>query len=257
MRVPKFSLLLFVPMLMLASQGARAASQTPNVLAVSPATGIEAQFVARLKEAFSHKMDLPQDSFEVRAEKLVFFPAVASDTLAKSEILDVMGLGTSGAQRIDGLFTMSVTLRAPDKSVREHQVSGLLTVVGPVWVTTGVINRGHVISASDLQIVRLPWSQLATGVALTRKEALLGRASRNLLNSGTPLFGSFLETAPSVQTGDTVELTVQSGPGVLIRSRAVAKQDGRVGDFIRVEQSDTRKPLQALVTGDKSVEVQL
>jgi len=257
MRVPKFSLLLLVPMLMLLSQGARATALNVEPEVASGASGIEAQFVSRLKETFSQRMDIPADSFDVRAEKLVFFPAVTPDVLAKSEILDVMGIGTSGAQRIDGLFTLSVTLRGPDKSVREHQVSGLLSVVGPVWVTTSIINRGHVIAPSDLQIIRLPWSQLATGVALTRKDALLGRASRNLLSSGTPLFGSFLETAPSVQTGDTVELTVQSGPGVLIRSRAVAKQAGRVGDFIRVEQSDTRKPLQALVTGEKSVEVQL
>jgi flagella basal body P-ring formation protein FlgA len=225
--------------------------------ATQPTASVEAQFVSRLKQTFAAKMVLPAESFDVRAENLTFFPAVSPEAFSGAEILDVMGLGTAGASRVDGLFTMSLTLKYLDQSVREHQVSGLMHVTGPVWVSKGILNRGRILAASDIELVRLPWSQLATGVALTRKEDLVGRSVRKYLASGTPLFGSFLETAASVNMGDTVELTVQSGPGVMIRSRAVAKQSGRVGEFIRVEQSDTRKPLQALVTGDKSVEVQL
>jgi flagella basal body P-ring formation protein FlgA len=231
------------------SQGLRASTQ--------PTASVETQFVSRLKQAFASKMEMPAESFDVRAENLRFFPALSTEVLSGSEILDVMGLGAAGASRIDGLFAMSITLKYPDHSVREHQVSGLMHVTGPVWVTKEILNRGRIVTAGDIELIRLPWSQLATGVALTRKDDLVGRAVRKYLARGTPLFGTFLETAASVNMGDTVELTVQSGPGVMIRSRAVAKQSGRVGEFIRVEQSDTRKPLQALVTGDKSVEVQL
>lgn len=223
----------------------------------APSTSLESQFVARLKKSFSEKMDLPPEAFEVRAENLQFFPAIAPEFAARVEILDVMGLGTAGANRIDGLFTLSLSLKYPDASVHEHQISGLMSVVGPVWVSKRILNRGEIVQASDLSMIRLPWSQLATGVALTRQDELVGRSVRKLLNVGTPMLGAFLEAAPSVKTGDLVELTVQSGPGVLIRSRAIAKQTGRVGEYIRVEQSDTRKPLQAIVTGEKSVEVQL
>jgi flagella basal body P-ring formation protein FlgA len=229
-----------------------------SVAAATQATAsVETQFVSRLKQTFAAKMEMPVESFDVRAENLSFFPVVPQEALPGAEILDVMGLGTAGASRIDGLFAMSVTLKYPDHSVREHQISGLLHVTGPVWVSKEILNRGRVLTANDVELIRLPWSQLATGVALTRKDELVGRAVRKYLARGTPLFASFLETAASVNMGDTVELTVQSGPGVMIRSRAVAKQSGRVGEFIRVEQSDTRKPLQALVTGEKSVEVQL
>lgn len=218
---------------------------------------VEAQFVSRLRETFGERMGLPADSFDVRAENLFFFPAIAPEALAQAEVLEVMGLGTAGAQRVDGLFTMSVSLRYADRSVREHQVSGLLHVTGPVWVAKDVLNRGRMVDAQSIALIRMPWAQLASGVALTRKEDLVGRSLRKLVGRGTPLLTGFLEAPASVKLGDVVELTVQSGPGVMIRSRAVAKQTGRVGEFIRVEQSDTRKPLQALITGDKSVEVQL
>jgi flagella basal body P-ring formation protein FlgA len=247
MRVSK--LFLALVLMVAGSTGVRAATQST--------TSVEAQFVSRLKQAFATKMEMPAESFDVRTENLTFFPAVSPETLSGAEILDVMGLGTAGASRIDGLFAMSVTIKYPDHSVREHQISGLMHVTGPVWVSKEILNRGRVLTANDIELIRLPWSQLATGVALTRKDDLVGRAVRKYLARGTPLFGTVLETAASVNMGDTVELTVQSGPGVMIRSRAVAKQSGRVGEFIRVEQSDTRKPLQALVTGEKSVEVNL
>ena len=249
-RVSNAIVVVMVMVLSWVSVGAQASSQAAGV-------SIETQFVVHLKKSFAEKMEIPADSFEVRAENLQFFPAIAPDLLTRVQIQDVMGLGTAGANRVDGLFTLSLSLKYPDSSVREHQISGLLNVVGPVWVSKRVLNRGEVIQSSDLTLVRLPWSQLATGVALTRQDELVGRSLRKLLNVGTPMLGAFLETTPSVKTGDLVEHTVQSGPGVLIRSRAIAKQAGRLGEFIRVEQSDTRKPLQALVTGDKMVEVQL
>jgi len=251
--VPKtlpWMLNVFLLMLCFSGTGARASNRTES-------PSLEGQFVARLRTSFAERMDLPADIFDVRAENLVFFPPLPLGLARQPELLDVMGIGSAGASRIDGLFTMSVTLKYPDGTVREHQVSGLMQVSGPVWVAKQTLNRGHVLAADDLAMQRLPWSQLATGVALTRKDELVGRASRSLIQVGAPLYAAVLEIAPSVKTGDLVELTVQSGPGVMIRSRAVARQTGRVGDFIRVEQSDTRKPLQALVTGDKTVEVQL
>ncbi len=217
----------------------------------------EGQFVSRLKTLFAERMALEPDAFELRTESLSFYPAIPADLISRVKILEIMGLGTVGAQRPDGLFAMSVSLKFPDASVREHQVSGLLHVTGPVWVTRENLNRGRVVQVQDLELVRMPWAQLATGVALTSSDELVGRSLRRLVNRGTPLMAAFLETAPSVKVGDLVELTVQAGPGVFIRSRAVARQEGRLGESIRVEQSDTRRTLQAVVTGDKAVEVQL
>jgi flagella basal body P-ring formation protein FlgA len=219
-------------------------------------SSLEEQFSQKLKHYFADRMNLSANDFEVHVTNLIIYPEPAQGR-AGLRLVEIMGLGASGSQRFDGLFTVSSTLQNANQQISEHQISGMMSVVGPVWVSAGILNRGKIVKESDLALIRLPWRNLASGVALSNKNEIVGRSVKRFVGRGEALFADLLEEAASVNVGDLVELTVQSGPGVMIRSRAVAKQKGRVGDYIRVEQADTRKPLRGLVTGNKEVEVRL
>lgn len=222
----------------------------------SSGQSLEEQFEDKLQHYFSDRMNVSASEFEVNVANLVIYPEI-NEGRDGAKLIEIMGLGSSGSQRFDGLFTVSSTMQNIRNQISEHQISGIMSVTGPVWVSSAILNRGKVIDDSDLALIRLPWKNLATGVALTSKNDMVGRSVKRFIGRGASISNDLLEESPSVKAGDIVELTVQSGPGVMIRSRAVAKQKGRVGDYIKVEQSDTRKLLQALVTGEKQVEVQL
>lgn len=217
---------------------------------------LEKQFSQKLQQHFADRMNLSPSDFEVNVNNLIIYPEPAQGR-SGLRLVEIMGLGSNGSQRFDGLFAVSSTLQNANQQISEHQISGIMSVVGPVWVSAAILNRGKIVGESDLALTRLPWRNLASGVALSSKNEMVGRSVKRFVGRGAPLFADLLEEVASVNPGDLVELTVQSGPGVMIRSRAVAKQKGRVGDYIRVEQADTRKPLQVLVTGNKEVEVRL
>jgi flagella basal body P-ring formation protein FlgA len=108
-----------------------------------------------------------------------------------------------------------------------------------------------------LQLARLSRRSLPTGAALRTPADLTARRGRQTKNAGVALHLGQLDEAPAVKAGDVVEITVISGNGVLIRTRAVARAGGRIGDVIRVEQSDTQKTLSAVISGLRKAEVRL
>lgn len=217
---------------------------------------LEKQLENKFKEHFSTKMELSPEDFDLRVENIVLYPNI-EESLNSMRLIELMGFGALGSQRMDGLFTLSATFQSSAGKITEHQISGLIHVSGPVWVSANNLNRGKIIVETDLALVKMPWKTLASGIAMTSRKDMLGHSVTRFVNRGSPMSMESLEPASSVKVGDLVELTVQSGPGVLIRSRAIARQKGRIGEFIRVEQEDTRKSLQVVVTGDKQVGVQL
>ena len=200
------------------------------------------------------------EEFHVEIESLRVTPSLPQFTA--SSRVEVMGLGSSGARRLDGLFNLSASIfEAGDGlnvgQTHEVQLSGVLKVTGPVYIAKNNLPRGRILETNDLSRIVMPWRTLPTGAAGVPVAELLGRRVRAMIVAGEPVFPLQLDEPFAVKSGDPVELVVMSGPGVIIRSRGIAKQEGRVGDLIRIEQPDTKKVLSGQIVGDKSVEVRL
>jgi flagella basal body P-ring formation protein FlgA len=198
--------------------------------------------------------DISVDVESVRVEGLFDVSHVKS--------VQVLGLDSLSGRRMEGLFLLPTVVSLSDKApgkIREVEVqaSGLLRVTGPVWVAKKALPRGHVLEDSDLVMTRLPWRVLPTGSAALPKSELVGRRVKSLVSAGSPFQPMLLDEPFAVKTGEMIEITVLSGPGVFIRSRGVSKGEGRVGDVIRVHQPESKKMLSGVVTGDKAVEVRL
>lgn len=201
----------------------------------------------------SKTMKVPASQLSVSLEALRISPTLPD---LKVYSVQVLGLGTEGSNRLDGMVTLTVMV-GDGRSPVELSLSGLMKVVGPVVLARQVLPRGRLIGVGDLETKILPWKNLPTGAAGIVETALLGRRVKAFINSGAPVWAGMLEEQVAIRSGDQVEITVLSGPGVIIHSRGVARGEGRVGEVIRIEQPDTRKILPATVVGDKAVEVRL
>jgi len=216
---------------------------------------LEHSFADLLVGQMSSKMDLDSSLFEVTVSNLLIMPPVeASD---KIELLEIFALGTHGSSRIDGLISVPASIRINQQSIEEVTLSGLVKVTGPVWVAASTLNRDQVISADSMRLTTMPWSRLPSNAFLTSQSDLNGRALKRTVSRGSILYPELLRGPSAVKIGSAVVLTVQSGPGVIIRSRALAKQAGSIGEVIRVEQLETKKIVRGLITGPNKVEVQL
>jgi len=103
----------------------------------------------------------------------------------------------------------------------------------------------------------LPWSRLPNGAAATGLNQILGQRVTQGITGGDVIYGGVLDAPLDVRSGDLVELTVLSGPGVIIRSRGKAQQEGRKGDLVRILQPDTKKSLTGVIVGERAVEIRL
>ena len=114
------------------------------------------------------------------------------------------------------------------------------------------IERGEVLQASDLTEVRRP--QAESGAVLTDGKAAVGLAARHALRPGQPLATNDLMKPEVVARNDTVTIVYQV-PGITLTLRGQAKDAGALGDTISVVNTETKRVMQAVVSGPGRVMV--
>ncbi len=235
-----------------------------NVFASAPTTpgkrGVFEQFESSLSqnlaEQLAQKMGVSASEFVIQFENLKIRPSLPQLDNYK---LQILGLGALGSRRFDGLMTLNVLLESVEGNHKpiELLVTGQSKVLGPVLVSQRTLQKGERFEESHLSYQKMPWSVLPTTALGTHYHTVLGKAARSLVSPGQIIVPENIEEPSFVNNGDAIELTVFSGPGVIIRSRGIARQSGKMGESVKIEYSETKKQLMGLVTGKKSVEVRL
>jgi len=114
------------------------------------------------------------------------------------------------------------------------------------------IDRGELIKASDLTVVKRPKAESAA--ALTDGNAVVGLAARHALRPGQPLAAADLMKPEIVARNDTVTIVYQV-PGITLTLRGQAKDAGALGDTISVVNVETKRVVQAVVSGPDRVAI--
>jgi flagellar basal body P-ring formation protein FlgA len=113
------------------------------------------------------------------------------------------------------------------------------------------VERGEVLKASDLTVVRRPKS---VDGAMTDLDDVVGRAARHQLRPGQPLHAADLMKPDIVQRNDTVTIVYQV-PGLTLTLRGQAQEAGALGDSIGVLNLESKRVVQAVVSAPGRVAV--
>lgn len=128
-------------------------------------------------------------------------------------------------------------------------------VVEKVVLARNLISRGQLIQRSDLELCALELSQIK-GQPLTDIEMLSGkRASRHIYPKQVILEND-VEIPPVVKRGDKVKIVVYFS-NLTATARGVVRENGRIGDKIKVVNIDSKKSLYATVIDHKTVRIDL
>ncbi len=114
------------------------------------------------------------------------------------------------------------------------------------------IERGELLKASDLTMVRRPKAE--AGAALTDGDAAVGLAARHALRPDQPLAAADLMKPEIVARNDSVTIIYQV-PGITLTLRGQAKDAGAIGDTISVVNTESKRVMQAVVSGPDRVTV--
>ncbi len=152
-----------------------------------------------------------------------------------------------------GSNTLIVDYLLQGKLVARVRMLGYVEVMLPVVVLKRPLPRQAIIRAEDLGLENRPLTRLAKDVILDPKEAI-GLQTRVSLRAGAVLRKSVLERPPIIKRGSLVRIVAQ-GKNFTVSAIGEARQNGRLGEIIRVRNLSSKREIFAQVVDQKTVRV--
>jgi flagella basal body P-ring formation protein FlgA len=131
--------------------------------------------------------------------------------------------------------------------------TGVVTETTEAVVVTRPIAQGDVFKSSDVMIERRPKGELA-GAPVPLVEEVLGLAARRALQPGRVIRHADLTKPELVARNETVTI-IYEVPGIVLTIRGKAMEPGALGDLINVLNVQSKRTVQATVTGPGRVTV--
>ncbi|MGL4636745.1 MAG: flagellar basal body P-ring formation chaperone FlgA [Beijerinckiaceae bacterium] len=137
--------------------------------------------------------------------------------------------------------------------VTPGKVVGSVADVVRVPVLSRAILRGDVVVASDITMERRRRSDMGPDV-FTDIAKVVGNAARRPLPRGTLLREADIQRPEAVERNANVIMSYEN-PGLQLAMRGKAQQAGAIGDVIQVQNINSKKIVEATVTGPGRVTV--
>ncbi len=156
-------------------------------------------------------------------------------------------------ERRTGRFTATVTAPADHPSPASLVVTGRVYKVIEVPVLNRRVPKGGVITADDIDWVRLPAMQVRRNI-IVDQDRLLGKTPRRGLRAGQPIRNGDVQAPVVVAKGSLVTMTLKTRSMVLT-SKGRAIENGAIGDTVRIMNTQSKTVIEAVVAGANRVTV--
>jgi flagella basal body P-ring formation protein FlgA len=153
------------------------------------------------------------------------------------------------SRRFDALIelTGAATRRAPIR------LMGMLTETFEAAVPLRTLAQGEIVKASDLTLARRPKSELVPAT-VTNVEQAAGLIAKRALAAGKPIRQTDLMKPELVARNETVTIVFEV-PGITLTTRGKALEAGAQDDLVNVLNVQSKRTVQATVTGPGRVTV--
>lgn len=149
----------------------------------------------------------------------------------------------------------SLTVQCPEAPYWKILLPVSIALYDDVLITSRPVLRGELLDSTSVKIKKQNISGLRQGYY--RKDAdLTHLQSRRNLRSGTVLTPTAVSQRLMVKSGQLVTIVLDY-KGIAIRTTGKALQSARLGDVIRVKNSQTSKVVEGIVQGDALVRVNI
>lgn len=132
----------------------------------------------------------------------------------------------------------------PGLATAQDQPAPLRKVV----VATGLLQRGMRLNANQVSLVERPANSLPLN-ALERIEDVVNAELVRDVPGGSPLRSQDIRPALMVKRGQLVMLSTGAVAGLRVVARLEAMQDGRMGEQIKLKNTESGRQVSAVVTG--------
>jgi flagella basal body P-ring formation protein FlgA len=131
-------------------------------------------------------------------------------------------------------------------------VTAAAPIVKTVVIPKRLIQRGTIIEADMLEEVAQSGGNIDNSMLQSLKDALTAEAVRDL-SAGQALRSSDIRRAILVKQGQLVTMNVGDKSGFLITVRVEALQDGRMGEQVKLKNTESGRQISGVVVGPNLV----
>ena len=128
-----------------------------------------------------------------------------------------------------------------------------LSVFKEAIVAANAIAPRNQISADDLEVRRIDISN-SRGAAYSRMNDVVGMTAKSYIQAGQIITANQITPPTLIKRGETISLIAQS-KNFQIKTVAIAQQDGKAGQIIRVKNVASKKTVEARVLASGKAEV--
>ncbi len=152
-----------------------------------------------------------------------------------------------------GHVSLALLVRVDDQVKRNLNVPVEVEALAEMVVAARTLERGEVLTASDLSLARRDLAHVQGRFLKTIDEAL-GLRVKNAVRANLPVRGDWLERVPVIKSGQLVTIVAEN-EAVKITASGRAKSSGAVGDLITVQNLSSQKDIAARVVDATTVRV--
>lgn len=130
-----------------------------------------------------------------------------------------------------------------------------IKILTNVVVTKHSLARNHVISANDLQTIKMDIKKLRYGY-FSQAKPIMGKVTKRTLRPGHVISPNHLQLQKLIRRGDAVTITAIN-QAIKVSMKGVAIENGRLGDVIRVKNLSSAKVIDAKIVSRQQVEIKI
>jgi len=139
-----------------------------------------------------------------------------------------------------------------DETMEAMEVHATIVKIQSVLFSRQAIKKGEIIRASDVELRRHEGQ--VPSLVLSELNQVVGMEARRTIRTGAILQENQVRAPLQVERGETVTVVARTG-GISVRTFAVARQDGAMGDLVQIETLDGGQRFAARVSGRHRLEV--
>jgi len=223
-------------------------SATASLVSVKSTTVRGEDVVRKAKEYLAEKIPSYGNEIIIESDR------VPADKILPASDEDVrLDVSPAEGNRDRGNVQVFVRIFVKDKQYLKIPVFFNVRVYENVVASGRKISRGEILTGYDLVVESIETTKFSAST-FSSIDDLVGKRITRLIQPHTPITPEIIDNPPLIKRGECITLLLQSG-NLIIVAKGVAKEDGHLGEIIKVKNVDTKKEIQGSVEDSSTVKV--
>jgi flagella basal body P-ring formation protein FlgA len=166
---------------------------------------------------------------------------------------DSVAIDGFGKENPRGIVVARLSYYSDGKPVNRVSVSVKIGILKPVLVTTSIIKANEPIDPARVTFETRDIAG-AGEIPLSELDQLTGMVASHYIPAGRAITNSMIMVPPTLKMGDRVIIKYSRGP-LCLTAEGVARENGSIGNRIKVSNSLSRKIITAVVVDANTVAI--